>query len=561
MARSKGDGKTAVEAPPREGGEMAVTLRGTPEEVRAHLGTSSQEEETQQPPPGAPAPGDPSPQKLAYIEALKVPQNTVVVKRISPRNWNDAKINVEVYREQCPLDPVSIEEEIRTEHGGRKYRVAVINSETGQIVAADTFEVDADPLIKQSAEDAEIERQIMMQGAPQQQDVSEAMLERQTRLTAKQIEYEQTRQQLDALKGQQAGNNKPDPRLDARIRELESRVIESQADRKIAEAEARHRAEIEELKRQMIQQPKPQGLEDPLIKMMMEQNRQANERFEKLLTQMNDNRLAELQRQMAEVKNKPQGNNLLEMAESMLKLKEVFGWGGPEDDDEEDEGEDGEGKPFLERLADKYLPKVFDMIEDEQKKTGKELSKDEVVARINAAADQAVREEMQKRREAAQQTQSRALPAPQATASAPPQAAAPAPATAPAPAAPPQRQVPSVEEEIKIRTASVMAVIERELILRPRGWQWTLAAWQALPEELREKLCAPGLTPPAAIAVFDGVVNQDGLDILKKKLTDEPKASAWFERGLAELRGWAEELAKDPDFDPTEEGEEEEDEA
>jgi hypothetical protein len=560
MARSKGDGKSTVEAPPREGGEMAVTLRGTPEEVRAQFTASEADAPPGAPPPGAPVDGGaPSPQRLAYIEALKVPQNTVVVKRISPRNWNDAKVNVEVYREQCPLDPVSIETEIREEFGGRKYRAAVINSETGQVVSAETFEVDADPLIKKTAEEERFEQEILMQGAPPQQDVSEAALERQTRLTAKQIEYEQTRQTLESLKAQQTGG-KTDPRLDARIRELEHRTTTQEADRRVAETEERHRREMDELKRQISAQqaPKPQGMEDPLIKMMMEQNKQANERFEKLLTQMNDNRMADIQRQLAEVKNKPQGNNLLEMAESMLKLKEVFGWG--EQEDEEDDDDDGEGKPFLEKLADKYLPKVFEMIEDEQTKTGKELSKDEVVARINAAADQAVKEELARRREVAQQAQ-RSLPAPQQQAAPAPQAAAPAPQAAPAPVAPPQRQVPSIEEEVKIRVASVIAVLERELILRPRGWQWTLACWQALPEELREKISAPGLTPPASIAVFDGIVNQEGLELLKKKLTDDAKAAAWMERGLAELRGWAEELAKDPDFDPTEEEDEEGEEA
>lgn len=530
---------------------MTVTLKGTPDEVREHLG-SAPEEDT---PPGAPTPGvpeGPPPQKAAYIEALKDPKNTVIVKRISPRRWNEQAVNLEVYREQCPLVPSGIEDEVRAEFGGRKYRSAVISTETGQVIAADTFEVDGDPIVKRTEEEERIERMMMEQGAPPPVDMNEAMLERQTRLTAKQTEYEMARQQLESLKNQQAGG-KTDPRLDARIRELEQRTFEQQADRRIAEVEARHRQELDDLKRQIAAQShqKPQGLEDPLIKMMMEQNKQANDRFEKLLTQMNDNRMADIQRQIAEVKSKPAGNNLLEMADSMLKLKEVFGWGGGEGDDDDDE-EDGEGKPFLERLADKYLPKVFEMIEDEQSKSGKELSKDEVVARINAAADQAVKEELIRRREVAQQQQ-RALPAPQPAPAPAPQAAAPAPA----PAAPPQRQIPSIEEEVKIRVASVMAVLERELILRPRGWQWTLAAWQALPEDLREKLCAAGLAPVAAISVFDGVVTQEGLESLKVRLGTDPKASAWFERGLAELRGWAEELAKDPDFDPTEEAEEE----
>ena len=539
-AAEPGDGKGTETIPP--GGQMTVTLKGTPNEVREHLGSAPEDTAPQGPvPPGAPpVPEGPSPQKAAYIEALKDPRNTVVVKRLSPRNWNNQKTNFEVYREQCPLDPVSIEEEVRGECGGRKYRSAVINAETGQVVAADTFEVDADPVLKKTPEEENIERM---------------MLERQTRLTAKRIEYEQVRQQLDEMKGQQA-SGKADPRLDARIRELEQRTHEAAADKRIAEAEARHRQELDELRRQVAAQQAPRSVEDPMLKMMMEQNKQANERFQALLTQMNDNRMADIQRQLAEVKSQPkQGNNLLEMAESMLKLKEVFGWGGQDDDDDDD---DDEEKPLIERLANKYLPKVFDMIEDEQNKSGKELSKDEVVARINAAADQAVRDEMAKRREAAQQQQ-RGLPAPAPAPAT--QAAAPAPANtapAPAPAPAPQRQVPSIEEEIKIRTASVMAVLEREIILRPRGWQWTLAAWQALPEELREKLCAPGLTPPAAIAVFDGIVNQEGLDLLKKKLTEEAKASAWFERGLAELRDWADKLAKDPDFDPTDEEDEEE---
>jgi hypothetical protein len=566
MGRNKGDSAKVAEAPPREGGEMSVSLRGTPEEVRAHLNApAAPESETQHEPPGAPAsPETLSPQKSAYIEALKVPQNTVVVKRISPRNWNDQKVNVEVYREQCPLDPVGIEEEIRNDHGGRKYRVAVINSETGQVVAADTFEVDADPLVTRSPEEEELEREMMMQGTPQVADLNEAMLERQTRLTAKQTEYEMARQQLESLKNQQANSAKVDPRVDARIRELEQRTLEQQADRRVAEAEARHQREMDDLKRQAAP-PKPQGLDDPLIRMMMEQNKQANERFEKLLTQMNDNRMADIQRQLAEVKSKPAGNNLLEMADSMLKLKEVFGWGGPgEGDDGDDDDDDGEGKPFLERLADKYLPKVFDMIEDEQNKTGKELSKDEVVARINSAADQAVREEMAKRAAAAQQ-RSQTAPGIQHSPQSAPQAAA-APAAAPAqpaaaaaaPAAPPERQIPSIDEEIRIRVGSVLGILERELALRPRGWQWTLAAWQALPEDLREKISVRGLSAETAIRVLEPHANPQGIELMVQRVGD-PKVKAWFERGLAELRGWGESLAKDPDFDPAaDEGEDEE---
>jgi hypothetical protein len=531
---------------------MTVTLKGTPDEVREHLGSSPESANGDAlPPPGAPEGMPASPQKIAYLEALKVPQNTVIVKRISPRNWNDEKTNVEVWRQEAPLDVSTIESEIREEFGGRKYRVAVVNSETNQVVAADTFEIDADPILKQDPRDLEYERALMAGQREQEPDVSEAALERQTRLTAKQIEYEQTRQTLESLKSQSVGA-KTDPRVDARIRDLEQRTTTQESDRRIGELEARHRQELDELKRHIAAQQtqKPQGLEDPLIKMMMEQNRQANERFEKLLTQMNDNRMGDIQRQLAEVKNKPQGNNLLEMAESMLKLKEVFGWGEPEGGGDEDE--DDEDKPLLERLADRYLPKVFEMIDSEQKKTGREFSKDEIVARINAAADQAAKEEVARRTQQVRQ----ALPAPQAA----PVPVPAAPQAAAAPVAPPQRQVPSIEDEVKIRTASVMAVLERELIIRPHGWQWTLAAWQALPEEMREKLCAPGLTPPAAIAVFDGVVNQEGLEVVKKKLTDDLKASAWMNRGLAELRKWAEALAKDPDFDPTEEGEEEEEE-
>ena len=562
MARSKaqpaGDEK---DTPTPPGGSMTVTLKGTPDEVREHLGTAPTEDAAAPPGPVLPANGAPSPQKAAYLEALKDPRNTVIVKRISPRKWGDEdlKVNVEVYREQCPLDAVGIEEEIRGEHGGRKYRSAVINSETGQIIAADTFDVDTDPLIKSDEPSPELERMFMEQGQQPSGDVSEQMLERQTRLTAKQIEYETTRQQLEALKGQQA-SGKPDPRVEARIRELEVQSIHQQADRKVEAAEARHRAELDEVKRQLSHQaqPKPPTTEDPLIKMMMEQNKQANERFEKLLTQMNDNRMADIQRQIAELKNKPQAEGS-SLKEAVITVKELMGIMGHGDDEDEDEDDDGEGKPFLERLADKYLPKVFDMIDEEQKKTGKELSKEEVVARINGAADQAVREEMQRRAAVAAATAAaqRALPAPA------PSPAGPAPAPvqpAPAPAAPPERKVPSIEEEIKVRVASVMAVLERELIIRPRGWQWTLAAWQALPEELRERLCAQNIAAVEAISVFDGQVNQMGLDLIKKKLAEDPKAAAWFNHGLLELRGWALELEKDPDFDPTDETEEPEEE-
>lgn len=550
---------TTKEEKTPKGGLMEVRMSGTPDEIREQLDRHDDDEGRG---PEAQDNGSVVAHR-EYVEALRNAKNIVVVKRLSPRKADGVPINVEVYREQCPLDPISVEQEVEKEAGGKKFRAAVIDSESGQLVAAHVFTNDLDPVVQRASEEPpEWMREEPPPPSPLQ--MNEEALDRQSRLAVKQIEYEQLRQQLESLKDRKA-EGRGDAKTDARIREIESQLIQSQADKRVSEVEMRYREEISELRRkldQLVVTPLKTAGEDPIIKLMMEQNRQANDRFEKLLGQMQDSRMAEIQRQLSELKNKPQqeGSSLKEAVATVKDLMEMMGHG----DDGDDKDDDDSDKPFLERLADRYLPKIFDMIESEQEKTGKTYSKDEVVARINqelaSAADKAAKEEvarrigMQQRPPAPAPTQPDSSPLRGAV----PNAAAPAPAPAPAQKEEaPERKIPSLDEEVKMRAAAVVAVLERELALRPRAWQWTFAAWENLPESILEKLTPDGVSPDAVLAAFEGMVNPGGLEQLRQKVTAEPKMQAWMARGIAELNEWGKKAQADPNFNPGEDGEDE----
>lgn len=91
--------------------------------------------------------------------------------------------------------------------------------------------------------------------------------------------------------------------------------------------------------------------------------------------------------------------------------------------------------------------------------------------------------------------------------------------------------------------------------LRPRDFKWTFIAWDHLPEVIREKL-AKAPDPVAMFNAFDGYVNPEGLKALKEKIAAEVKLTAWFARGLKEIGEWQAKLDADPNFDPSQEGEE-----
>jgi len=526
-------------------GVMEVKVTGTTDSVKEKLGMDREA-------PPANGNGD----KDDFVTALRDPRHTVVVKRIMPRIWEGQRANFEVYREQCPLDLSSIEEDVFSQHGGKRFRVAVIDPEGNRTISARIIENDAPPILPDMEDDEAIKKLLM---APTQKTVgqiSEEMLDRQAKITAKQLEVEQLTSQLEAVRAGRGGGKK-DPQADARITELEKKLTETKHEAELAKVRLESDAKVAALSKQVeglsqLIQQKPArgegGLDSQTL--LLQFMKDSNSRFDSMLAAMRDDKLTAIQRELSQIKNTPQkeSGGMLELAETMLRLRKVFGWQGGGDDDEDEDGEDE--RPWYEKLADRYLPRLFDVISQEKKDGKPEPTKEELIARINAEADRAVQEEMKRRRALAPPAAPPPLPAPSADAPGP-MAVPPVPVAAPPE---PERKIPSLEEEIKLRAGQFMSVLEREIVMRPREWNWTVVAWGGLPESILEKLVvAPNAA--ALVAAFDGMLNPTGLEALKAKLVAEPKMALWVERGMKELREWWAKSQADPDFDPLAEDE------
>src|SRR6185295_7991583 len=123
-----GDPETPQE-PVVQGTEPRVEMRmtGSAEAVKRQLGVQTQEK---------PEDGKPSDdngqdhEKKKFTDALRNSQYIIRVKRLTPREFNGVKTNVEVWSAELPLTYQEIREEVTKACVGGKYRVAVVDPNT-----------------------------------------------------------------------------------------------------------------------------------------------------------------------------------------------------------------------------------------------------------------------------------------------------------------------------------------------------------------------------------------------------------------------------------------------
>ena len=101
-------------------------------------------------------------------------------------------------------------------------------------------------------------------------------------------------------------------------------------------------------------------------------------------------------------------------------------------------------------------------------------------------------------------------------------------------------------------------MIEHELSLRQRNYEWNYELWDNLPEDLLDRVC----TSADLVSMLD-VFKVEGIDVkgieeIKAKISVEPKMLAWLKRGHDELLEWKKKFDADPSFDPGAEEPEEE---
>ena len=568
----------------QEGAEpqIDVRMRGGADAVKKQLGVATEEKK-----PEKKEGNGQDHEKQKIVEALRNSKYIIRVKRLTPREVNGFQTNVEVWQTELPLSYQEIMDEVSKSYLGGKYRVAVIDPSSNSTVAADTFEVPGDPLMPEGMSEEEQNRILMRGTEKSAADLTEEGLDRRARTTAKMLEVEALEGQLEEARLRRTKPvEKPFVQDNTRVDDLERRLIEAKHQAEIENRDRKHAEEMRELKALIAKSAAPvqQGpSETALLIQQMQRNQDASDkRFEALQKQMQDDKLNALLEEIKGIKNRPAKENgtMLEMADAMLKMKKLFGWGSDDDDDDEDDPNDE--RPWWERaldkFGDKFIPKLiekFDGMEEKGTKVTREDFMREIAAAAKAEEDAAVARAQQ--RIAAQQAPP-GLPAPQVTQAippppnpsvpgafkppAPPQPVAelppPPPAPTPAPAPPPV--VPeklTIEQEILLRVSGILEILSREIELRPGEYLWNYeGVWQSAPEELREKIAAA----PDPIAMIDAFgipgINPELLAGLKAKIVANPKIVAWLKVGLDELKEWTAEKQTDPSFDPFDEEEE-----
>jgi hypothetical protein len=519
-----------------------------------------------------------SDEKSKFLEALRNPKYLARVKRLTPRELDGKKINFEVFTSELPLTLQDIMGEVQKSNGGGKFRAAVMDPELNTTVAAYVFEVDGDPIIPQVEMTPE-EKLMFMQGTEPKDaaTLTEEGLERQARLTAKQIEYENLAHQLkEARESRTGGNLKASNGSDTKIDDLERRIID-----------AKHAADVERIQReadkkidefgkkfdQLLQrQQAPQGpSEITLVLAQMQKSQEASDRrFDAMQAQAKDDKMNILLDEMKALRNRPAKENgsMLEMADAMLKMKKLFGWGDDEDEDGDDPDDD---RPWyeraLEKLGDKIVPKLlekFDAMEGGGQKVTREDFMREMDALARKAEDEAVARAKGRIAATLPPSPLHVLPPPGPVTTLPPpapaQALPPPPAPAPTASAPAAPRVPTIQEEILIRVGGVLEIISREIELQPNEYHWVYeGAWQTLSRPILEKVCQAA-DPAVMIDAFtvEGI-NMETLAALKARISGTPGIMAWLATGLGELKEWWAQKLVDPKFDPYAEEEGEED--
>ena len=562
---------TATEQP-TEGAEpqLRVQMTGTADQVKRQLGVAVEDKPEKLEKLETNGQDD---EKKKFVEALRNPKYIIRVKRSTPREFNGVKTNFEVWQAELPLSYQEIQEEVTKTSGGGKYRVAVVDPSSNNTIAADTFEVDGDPIVPELNMTQEEQDRIFMQGKPKTAaDISEESLERRARVAAKMSEVEALEAQLEEARARRSKPaEKSTAQDDTRIADLDRRLIEAKHSAELEARDRKHADELRELKALIAQNAKPQKSEtDSTMTILLEQmreDRKANQaQFTALLTQMKDDKMNAVLDEVKSLKNKPaqQSGSLLEQAEAMLKMKKIFGWGGDEDDEDEEDDKDDD-RPWWERALDKLGGKFGDKLIakfTDMEEKGEKVSREEFMKNMGEYADQLAADGVRKQQQRLPGPPPAApppLPAPPPPAAnpqspvtvlpPPPPAAAPPPAATP-PAAP-LPQTLTVEQEIVIRVGGVLEMLEREIELRPNEYHWNYeGAFLAVPATILEKICAA----PDPITMLDAFtiphISPEKLAEMKAKISGNPKILAWVKAGHDELKEWAKQKEADPSFDP-----------
>lgn len=558
LTKDEKDEAAELETSPGSGETMSVNLKGPAAAVTRRLGLGAGENADPKAPsgPGTEKSGD------KFFDLLQDPALLAVVTRTQPPVFNGIACRGVVDRYELPEDWQSIKDQVAEGYGGGKYRVALINPQNGRTMAADRFEVPGDPILPE-VEDL----------GPQfeEEEPERSPLDRVKDLTNKEIENATSeaeliaaKRRLEALRSGKSHNGErgTDPRIEALERQI--------ADAERRALEEKHQREIDELKRQIEAKAAPTGpsSSDRMFEMMMQQmksqsdmaiaqQKSSDEKFTKMMEMQNQRDRDAVLSELRELKRNKDEGGLKGQIEMVKTIADLLGvpLGGEKDEDED--------KPWYEKLAEDSLPRIIDLLEG-KRKDGKTVTKEDLIAEIEKEADRVI----------AQKTASGQLPAPARAPAprglppaAPPKGSLPA---APPPAgtldlpppppgaapAEPQSALPSVDEERVVRCANVMVVLERELMFRPKEFQWNFIAWQNLPEELLEKV-ATAADLPIALAAFEGILNPDGIAKMRTMVTADDRVKAWVSRGFKELQGWWQESLKNPNFDPADDGEEE----
>lgn len=570
----------AAPGPAPKTGEMTVTttLRGDPDTVKEKMNMNRAPEE-----PSEATDKD-------FYDALANSEYQFDVKRILPREWMGQEARLVVYTDSCPMLYSDIVDEVTSHSGGKKYRIRITDPATGKAIAAKTFSVDADPILKKAPE-GEMSEEEMIKVLEGKEDESEEsfkkidkVMERQVKMAERRLNMEQVTEMINSLKKKKE-NGESAPGDSKRIEQIEQMILEERRSRERDREKQESERRISELEAKLNARnaaPAPNTELSAVLAQMQKSQEQmqraqeaSDKRFEAMMAQSREDKANEILKELRSTRGSNGLGTLKEQLEVFGSIANAFGVKiKSKDDEDDDEDEDDEDKPWYERALDRYLPKILDKL-DGMKSEGKSVTKEDFMREIEGYAEQAATEaankekaKLDKARAAARPALPPPKPAPApapAAEAAPPQAPAtelppPAPekaadAPAPAPTVAPGTPL-TIEQETALNVTGVITLIERELQMRRQFYQWNYeGCWENLPEDILEKVC----TSVDCIAMFDAFkingMNAEGIDKLKESITQNPKMVAWLKRGHDELRRWWEEKQKNPNFDPGDEDE------
>ena len=572
--------------------QATLTVKGGLSKVRRQLGPAA----SAQKPVEAKESESKESLRTAVVNALRDPKNRYEVKRQTPKRFGPLDISRVVLRDDCPITFSDLEEEIFQSHGGKRYRISVHDRDTGTTVAADTVERDLTPILEESSEE-DTRSEDLIQPTPEMQSLQQ--INDQINNVTAMARLEGAKKQLAEIRGDSDSKSKPqqeDPRVSALEKTIERLEYESREEKR----EARHQKELAELRAQIAAGAPKTGQSDIqiLVAQMAEDRKQSQSQFNALLNKIQDDKMAALQQSIDRIGSKGASSGVKEMVDTFTMMAGALGIKLPNLRGHDDD--DDEPMEWWEKLADK-APEMIDKISaifTKAKGEGRSVSRDEVLALAKQAEDDAVKAGI-----ARIKSQAPAAP-PALQAPAPPQVnplTAPPPPSAMLPTAikgevkvpvlpppPPQAgaeggtgavspltllpplapeggetpkaaEMSQVDQQVLVRVTGVLDIFMAEVDLRPKMPEWTAEAWQTLPEDILEKVCACE-TGDAFCDVIATIPHLQAapLKILRDKVNSTPRTQGFVKRCLDEMRGWWAKSLADPSFDPCADEEEEE---